>query len=133
VCVSIDAGGSDPGAEDDRDLVLKRVKLAAEWETSPLWISYERGGELDTYNCPLDQIGDYVNISPSLLRELDSWDAEFQATYRADDPQESGFASDQHTARWVEQGRALALELAKQVPESVSVVFHALGSAEKIR
>ncbi|GDY30655.1 hypothetical protein [Gandjariella thermophila] len=108
------------------ELALKRVRLAAEWETSPLWIIYERRGELDTHNCPLDQVGDYMDLSPSLLRELDSWDAEFQATYRADDPQKSGFSSDQDKARWVQQGRALAPELAKQVAASVSVVYQTI-------
>ena len=56
-----------------------------------------------------------------LAERIENWDDRFQVTFKDDDPAESGFASQEEEQAYMEEGRAVARELAEAWPGKVDI------------
>lgn len=94
----------------------ERLRLAPEYHCGPLWDD-ERGTMVDPAG---------LGLSPELLERIADWNAAFEATFREDDPSVSGFADVAAERTWVEQGNAIAQDLAQEWPGPFSNQISAL-------
>lgn len=88
-----------------------RLRLAPEYMCRPLWD---------------DDTGDTVNVfdlglPDDLMYRIEEWDDRFQATYNADDPAASDFATPGERAAYVEEGRKIAVALRAAWPGELTV------------
>jgi hypothetical protein len=113
------------GVQDERSRVL-RVRLSPEWPNQyPVWITLR--DDPDPEDTPVEELPQRYGISDRLCAEIDEWDREFQAIYRADDPRESAFPDEATTHRWYARGRELADRLAAELGPAVPVEVVRIG------
>lgn len=87
----------------------------ADYECFPLWDLGPSGpANIDPAALP---------ISPELQAKLYEWSARYDQTLDRTDPLSSGFATSEGAAEFAEDGRTLALHLAKELGSSWSVVY----------
>lgn len=79
------------------------LRLRPEFSCWPLWDS-DTGENVSHY---------HVDISFDLAERIEVWDDRFQAIYRDEDPASSNFPTPEEEQSYVEEGRAIARELAK--------------------
>ncbi len=104
-------------ANNAADLTLG---LRADWGTWPLWVCAD-----DDFPEPydVDEIDAIVPLSDELREAISAWDERFQATYNADAPQESAFASEDDEAAFIAQGEVLARRIRQEAPAHVLVRY----------
>jgi len=95
----------------ERSAQPARLRLAPEYMCRPLWD---------------DDSGDTVNVfdlglPEDLVYRIEEWDDRFQATYNADDPAASDFATPAERAAYVEEGRKIAVALREAWPGELTV------------
>lgn len=74
-----------------------RLKLAPEWNCSPLWDA-DTGAPVSVYR---------LGLSFELSDRIEAWDDTFQATYNEDDPAAGGFKDDAARQAYLAEGRAI--------------------------
>lgn len=99
------SGNSRRGTPDTREDFMAHVwprifRLSADHGCSPIW---ELRGR-DYVNIDLDAL----ELSPELAARLAHWMATFEATYQRDQPENSGFSSEDSANDFDEKGRRLA-------------------------
>lgn len=105
-----------PQAEAQVSLPPERLRLAPEYHCSPLWDD-ERGNML----LPGD-----LALSPELVARIEAWNAEFQSTYREDNPLGAVFPDVAAERAWVREGYAIAGDLGREWPGPLNVQISAL-------
>jgi hypothetical protein len=87
------------------------LRLRPEFACCPLWDA-DTGDNVSHY---------HIAISLDLAERIENWDDRFQAIYKDDNPVESGFASPEEEQAYIEEGRAIARELAEAWPGKVDI------------
>ena len=87
------------------------LRLRPEFACWPLWDA-DTGDNVSHY---------HIDISPDLAERIENWDDRFQLIYKDDDPASSGFASPEAEQAYIEEGRAIARELAEAWPGNVDI------------
>jgi len=87
------------------------LRLRPEFGCCPLWDA-DTGDNVSHY---------HIAISLDLAERIENWDDRFQAIYKDDYPAESGFASPEEEQAYIEEGRAVARELAESWPGKVDI------------
>jgi hypothetical protein len=87
------------------------LRLRPEFGCCPLWDA-DTGDNVSHY---------HIAISLDLAERIESWDDRFQAIYKDDYPAESGFASPEEEQAYIEEGRAVARELAEAWPGKLDI------------
>jgi len=101
----VEAGGGS------RRCRQRRIRLTPRYRQPPLWDE-----ELGRPVTPR-QLG----ISEALSRRIEAWDAVFQAACSAEDPSMPRSGDLASRQAWIEEGEAIALELAREWPGPVSM------------
>lgn len=94
----------------------EHLRLWPTYHCSPLW-DHERGNMEN----PAD-----LGLSDTLVERILAWDATFQATWREDDPDGSGFENARDERAWVKEGDAIAAELKHEWRGPLSLQISAL-------
>ena len=87
------------------------LRLRPEFGCCPLWDA-DTGDNVSHY---------HIDIPLDLAERIENWDDRFQVTFKDDDPAESGFASPEEEQAYMEEGRAVARELAEAWPGKVDI------------
>lgn len=87
------------------------LRLRPEFGCWPLWDA-DTGENVSHY---------HVDVSLDLAERIENWDDRFQLIYKEDDPVSSGFASPEEEQAYIEEGRAIARELADAWPGKVDI------------
>jgi hypothetical protein len=94
---------------------MRTLRLMADYWAWPVW---EPGSE--EYNIDPETL----DISAGLRSELAAWAREYDGTIDQSYPPNSGFVDVQTAARWLEDGRRLALRLEQELgPRDWRVVY----------
>ena len=91
----------------------RTIQLMADYHSSPLWEPRAEPYNLDLATLPIDR---------DLQRDLRTWATEYDNTLNLKAPWESGFASPNAHARWLDEGRVLAARLADQLDSTLFTV-----------
>jgi hypothetical protein len=94
---------------------MRGFKLMPEYECAPVWEDVPDG----TRNVDPAQLP----ISPELARELNGWADEFEATFNAEYPPDSGFPSPEAEADFDRRGRDLCRRLAAELGDTGRVSY----------
>lgn len=110
-----DAHGIDPAQSS-------RIKVMTDYYAHPLW-------SLDE-----DSYGDFppeaLDLSPELTRDLNAWAEAYTSSLNPDDPGESRWSADEHSAHEA-KARPLAIRLARERPDrTIYVLDPAVGVVE---
>jgi hypothetical protein len=87
------------------------LRLRPEFACWPLWDA-DSGENVSHY---------HVDISMDLAERIENWDDRFQVIHKEDDPASSDFASPEEEQAYIEEGRAIARELAEAWPGKVDI------------
>ena len=96
---------------------MMKLKLMAEYECWPLWLSSgaaDQRGNIDPVGLPLQ---------PSTRHRLEQWARWFETTYNPDDPAASGFADQTARQAFNEEGQTLARLLQSELAGLYEVAF----------
>lgn len=104
---------------------MTTLTLMSEWQDWPLRVT-EGEGLPDSY--ALDEIGEVVPLSETLIRDIAAWDSTFQATYVESDPVRSGFADPADRDRFIVEGRRLAQRIKQEAGNAVVVEYAGDGT-----
>jgi hypothetical protein len=96
--------GDAAGTSAAEEAVPTRLRLAPEWNCSPLWDA-ATGEPVSVYR---------LGLSFELAERIEAWDDTWQATFNADDPASSGFNDESARKAYVEEGRAIIAALRAQ-------------------
>lgn len=99
-----DDGGADTWDDLPTPPRPERLRLAPEYACWPTWDD-ETGENIDPAN---------LELSDALYARIREWDDTWQATYKPDDPVNSGFDNEEASERWIAEGEAIAAALAEE-------------------
>ncbi|ASO19489.1 hypothetical protein FHR81_000834 [Actinoalloteichus hoggarensis] len=102
------------------------VTILVGWKEDYLY--YESGYEEDTLSHDIEEAAEFLDLNADLVRDLESWDAEYQATYNPVKFRDSGFATPDAKRDWIERGKELSARLKRESPMVASVNYLANGS-----
>jgi hypothetical protein len=104
-------------------LTVGDLKIMPEYECYSFWVANE--GLLDNVD-PAS-----LGISSDLAAAIDAWEREYEATYRPDDPGDSGFDEPGAEEEFNSLGRALATAVKRELGSEWKVTyFHTLMTEE---
>ncbi|APU16209.1 MULTISPECIES: hypothetical protein [Actinoalloteichus] len=102
------------------------VAILVGWQEN--YFYYDNGDEEDTLNHTTEDATEFLDLNADLVRDLEAWDAEYQATYDPVEYHNSGFATPEAKRDWIERGKELAARLKRESPMVASVDYLANGS-----
>ncbi|APU15956.1 MULTISPECIES: hypothetical protein [Actinoalloteichus] len=102
------------------------VAILVGWQEN--YFYYESGYEDDTLNHDVEEATEFLDLNADLVRDLEAWDAEYQATYNPIDDRKSGFATAEAERDWIERGKELSARLKRESPMVASVDYLAWGN-----
>ncbi|APU17924.1 hypothetical protein [Actinoalloteichus fjordicus] len=107
-----------------------KISMLAGFTQGPF---YYDAGDAHTWgtNHVIEDAGEFLGPSMSLINDLTDWDNEFQSIYNSDDPRESNFPSAEAEVNWIEKGKELAVRIKRESPVVTSVDYQADGSIPK--
>lgn len=113
--------------QEAQDLLLRltraRVRLMAEYECHPIWLS--------SFGNTENVAADSLSISQPLASSINEWAESYEATHRPGDPISSGFEDRASERAFAGAGASLAARLQEELGEAYSVTyFNALSSAD---
>jgi hypothetical protein len=103
------------------------IGLRADWGIGPFWVTIGDEGP-DGYDT--SEIADVVPLSERLLAAVTEWNERFQATFNAEYPPDSSFATPEAEAVFVADGRKLTERIKDEAPGGTVVRYGALGGGE---
>lgn len=93
-----------------------RLRISAEYQCYPTWVSLPGGGVDNP--APAD-----LGLPADLAAALDSWSDEFDAIFPADDPGSAAFDSPDEERGFYERGRVLAQRVADVMGNRYRVTY----------
>jgi hypothetical protein len=114
----------------DPDL-LTRVRVAPEFGTDPLWLTFS--DEPVPLNYSPEWLPEDFGVPDELAAALRRWDEEFQSVYVSWDPPASGFLVPEVAERWQADGLELTRRLAAVLDPAVRVEFHTASDEVLVR
>ncbi|ASO22440.1 hypothetical protein FHR81_004203 [Actinoalloteichus hoggarensis] len=96
------------------------VSLLTGWQEDPFYYHPE---EDRLNNHTIREAQRDLRLPDGLVADLTAWDAEYQDTYRPDDPRNSGFPSEEAEAAWVERGKTLAARIKAESPVALKIDY----------
>ena len=85
------------------------LRFSPDWQAWPLWDA-DNGENISHY---------HIDISMELAERIEAWDHKWQETYNGDDPPASGFKDPVKLQAYIEEGKAIILELKKVWPGQI--------------
>ncbi|WP_327436404.1 hypothetical protein OG279_37045 (plasmid) [Streptomyces sp. NBC_01201] len=91
------------------------IRVMADYESYPLWIP----AEFDNIAPESQELA----LTPGLVKELNNWSDEFDATLRLEDPASSAFPTPAAERKFAEIGEHLARKLAQELGSNWQVLY----------
>ncbi|ASO18686.1 hypothetical protein FHR81_000948 [Actinoalloteichus hoggarensis] len=105
------------------------VTIVVGWDEE--YFYYDNGDEEDTLNHTTEEATEFLDLNADLVRDLEAWDAEYQAIFDRVRGREIGFATPEIEHAWFERGKELSARLKRESPMVARVNYLADGSIPK--
>ncbi|ASO18685.1 hypothetical protein FHR81_000947 [Actinoalloteichus hoggarensis] len=102
------------------------VTILGGWQEN--YFYYDNGDEEDTYNHTTEDAVEFLDLNADLVRDFETWDAEYQAIYNHVDYDKSDFPTPEAEHAWIERGKELSARLKQESPMVASVNYLAYGN-----